>query len=194
MPTQAQYRDLMLSLLPGSYTHSAGSQVYKVANKLAAKWARLSLRIDQLRLETWPGTAVETIGEWEQFLLLPSPSATSLAQRQANCVAVFARRVVPTKPQLVALLSSILGFSVRVIETKKAHLVDLDPQYWRYGSRIGIEFGVGRYPDAMTLRQVQALIAKIKQSHTTYYYVETHGFKLGSSRLGFSSLSHSEWS
>ncbi len=194
MPSQAEYRDLMLGMLPDSYTKAEGSEVWKVADCLAAKWARLSTRIDALRLETWPGTAVETIGEWERFLLLPSPCAVTLEQRQANCVAVFTRRVTPTRGELVALLRSVLGFDVRLIETKKSHLVDLNPKYWKYGSRIGIEFGMGKYPDAMRLRQVQALIARIKQSHTFYYFVEQHGFYAEVSRVGYTSIAHSTWS
>jgi hypothetical protein len=186
MPTQAEYRDLMLGMLPDSYTKEAGTEVYKTANCLAAKWARLSERIETLRLETWPGTAEETIVEWERFLLLPSPSATTLAQRQLNCVAIFTRRIVPTKAQLVNLLAPVLGFSVNVVETKRA---SLSLAYAKYVSRIGIEFGFGNYPDAVKLRQVQTLIDRVKQSHTAYYYVEMHGFILDVSRLDYTSFS-----
>jgi len=84
------------ALPPGkAWTRRVGSWLHKLTAGASIEFGRVEGRVEQLLLEMWPGTAVETIADWERILGLPDTCAdapSTLALRQAAAESAFVSR------------------------------------------------------------------------------------------------------
>ena len=85
---------------------------------IAVEFSRLHARTCDLLAEGWPGTATESIDDWERVMGLPDPCTGPLATLEARRRAILAKMASngdPTVANITAYLQS-LGFEVEIVE------------------------------------------------------------------------------
>jgi uncharacterized protein YmfQ (DUF2313 family) len=90
---------------------------------------------DFLQNESFPGTAVAMLPDWEKALGLPDPCVTdalTIPQRQAACIARLAGGFDPTPANFIALAAQ-LGFTITITQFPAT----------RFGARFGSSFARG---------------------------------------------------
>lgn len=83
-----------------------------------AELARVDCRLDDLVRESYPGTAVELLDDWERELGLPGECGTpptELAARQAAAAAKFSQRGGQSRAFFIDL-AAMLGFPISIFE------------------------------------------------------------------------------
>ena len=107
--------ELLVSLLPdGPYSkeiQGGGSppQYALVLQAAAAVLDALDSRVDALLAELFPGTAVETLAEWEAVFDLHPATGATVAQRQAAVLAAWQLKPSMSVPYIEGVLETLLG-------------------------------------------------------------------------------------
>lgn len=164
---------MMLELLPPGkvWRLDEDSVLFKLFAACADELGRVTDRADNLLDEADPSTADELLPEYERELALESTG--TLAERQARVVArrVARQRYRPVDFQIA--LAPLLGLDpadVEVIERTHAIAVTMgdDREIFRF-----FIFRDPALPGTYYVSSAQALVDKIKPSHTLGYVIES---------------------
>lgn len=169
------YARMMMALLPpGRVWRFVGSVLEDFFLACAEELHRLDARVGNLLDESVPSTAVELLPEYESELELESSGSTE--ERQARVVARHVARQRYRPVDFQTALAPLFGMdaaSVPVLERTHAIASSMGDD------RLIFEFFVYRdptLPGAYYLTEAQALIDKIKPSHTVGYAIESIDF------------------
>ena len=117
MDLRAKYRELCFSLVPlGLFNHqreNAKSAIYKLFDGLAAEFARIHQRADDLVLEANPASTAELLQLWEETLGITPNSTDTTAKRRARVVARFLEEGGQSREYFIALAAA-LGFEIEI--------------------------------------------------------------------------------
>lgn len=118
--TADDYAEVMADLRPSGavWPRDPASVQMLTLRGLATEYARLHGRDCDLLEESYPGTATETITDWERVLGLPDPCTGTLGTLQERRNAVLAKMAYtgdPTLENIEAYLRN-LGFDVEIEE------------------------------------------------------------------------------
>ena len=140
--TGADYTAALFDLLPHGaiWPKKPQSTLGKIVAGIGDFFMRFQNRAcDLLEQESFPGTAIELLPDWERALGLPDPCVTAtltVAQRQAACVARLAGSFDPTAPNLIAYALSF-GFTITITHpaanTAVIHAQAVTVTYFRAG-------------------------------------------------------------
>jgi uncharacterized protein YmfQ (DUF2313 family) len=112
----ADFLTALLDLLPRGRAW-IGTNLRALLAGMADNFLRLQQRsCDLSETESFPGTAIEMLPDWEQALGLPDPCVTdalTVAQRQAACIARLAGSFNPTAANMIAYAAAI-GFTITI--------------------------------------------------------------------------------
>ena len=125
-----------------------------------------------LQTECFPGTAVELLPDWERALGLPDPCmphTTTIALRQAACIARLAGGFNPTAANLIAY-AALLGFVITITypaaNTIVIHAHAVSVTYFRFGESV---FG-DRLSDFTDNSALECLMAAVIPAHVAYSF------------------------
>lgn len=171
------YTGMMLALLPpGRVWRLVESTLFKLFAGAADELGRLDARSLALVEEADPRTAVELLPEYEEELGLDSTGTT--AERQARVVARTIARQRYRPSDIATALAPLLGLDASdlvVIETSHAAAVAMGDVREIY------RFFVSRDPQlggTWFVASAQALLDKIKPSHTLGFVIESDDFEV----------------
>ncbi|WP_370236650.1 YmfQ family protein [Brevundimonas sp.] len=147
MANEADYTAQLQQLLPTgpAWTRDPDSVLTQVLASLAAEFARLDARAEQLLDELHPRTTLEMMTDWERVLGLPdacTPVLGTLAERRAAIIQKLASMGGQTPAFYIALAAN-LGFEIEIIEQDPdvatyAPLLDVSDGRWRLVWRVHV--------------------------------------------------------
>ena len=114
MDLETQYSNQADNLLPRGNLWEGMATIKAILRVAARAFARVHARFEDLKRESDPRTAVETLEDHERVLGLPDECTligTTITERQLNCHRKHARTAHRTKADFVALALEI-GFTV----------------------------------------------------------------------------------
>lgn len=167
-------RSMMKLLPPGRIWRFVGSLLTKLFAGASDELERVDVRAGQLLRESKPANADELLAEYEADLDL-APDGTN-AQRVGRVVGRFVARQRYRPVDFQVALAPMLGqlaADVEVIETSHAVAVSMGDDREIY------EFFIYRdptLPNAYDVEGAQALVDKIKPSHTLGHVIESVDF------------------
>jgi len=174
-PQALRYSRMLMSLLPpGKVWRYVGSTLSDLFLGCADELERVEGRVDDLIEESDPRTATELLPEFERELGLVA--AATITERRANIVArLIARqrfRPVDFRTALAGLLGQ-LPTDVVVIERSRAYAISVgdDREIYRF-----FVYRNPALPGTYFLASAQALVDKIKPSHTVGTVIESINF------------------
>lgn len=170
------YARQFAALLPPGRTWKllGDSKLQKLLLGIADEFARLDGRVDDLQAEAIPSLAVELLADYERELALPSDGTN--AERQARIVARIIARQRYRPVDFQNALAPLLGQApadVVVMERSAAFAASVNDV------REIFRFFIYRDPAApgtYYIASAQALVDKIKPSHTLGYVIESVSF------------------
>lgn len=116
--TSDDFLGALIDLLPRGRAWQ-GRNLRQLLAGIADNFLRFQQRsCDLSEVESFPGTAVEMLPDWERALGLPDPCITdaqTIVQRQAAVIARLAGGFDPTAENFVALAAS-LGFTITITQ------------------------------------------------------------------------------
>lgn len=173
IPPPNKYSRMMMNLLPpGKVWRLIGeSLTLTLLAANADELGRLEDRSVNLLNEADPRTAVELLPEYESELELPSTGTN--AERQARIVALLISQQGFRPVDFQTALAPLLGSVITVLERTHAIADAMGDD------RLIFEFFIYRdptLPGTYFLASAQALIDKIKPSHTIGYAIESIDF------------------
>jgi uncharacterized protein YmfQ (DUF2313 family) len=191
--TAEDYAQVMADLLPRGWAWSRepdGVQML-VMEGLAAEFARVHARDCDLLAESYPGTALETLTDWERICGLPDPCTgplVTIQQRRAAILAKLAARGGQSRQYYIDLAATA-GFDITITEYQPFragrsrvgdHLADEQWQfYWRVDSWEAAEkiisFRAGQSTVGEPLRLwgneiLECLIGAVAPAHTVVHF------------------------
>lgn len=141
------YVQQLQSLLPrgAAWTPAPGSVLKRLLTGLAAEFARLDRRCDDLLAEMNPRSTYEMVGDWERVLGLPdgcTPILGTLEERRLQIVQKLASLGGQTPAYFVAL-AAYLGIEIEVHEFDPdvdayADSLDISDGRWRLVWRVDV--------------------------------------------------------
>lgn len=154
----AYARQLRQLLPPGRlWNLEPDSATFKVLQALADSFARVGDRCDALMLETLPGTALETLGDWERVLGLPDSCSaevpTSITERQTAAQLKYVSQGGQSPAYFIALALA-MGYTAsislyQVCRSGSAHCGDLIyNEAWAYAWLVTIS---GQPPESVSI-------------------------------------------
>ena len=146
--TADDYTQVLADLLPRgwAWTRELSSVQMLVISGLAAEFARIHARDCDLLAESYPGTALETLTDWERICGLPDPCTGVLGTIQQRRMAILAKLAMRggQSRQYYIDIAAALGFTITITEYQpfrvgkgraSEHLSGLDwIFYWRVTS------------------------------------------------------------
>lgn len=175
--TAAAYARMLIALLPAGrlWRIVGGGLLVRLLEGCALELERLDGRARALLEEADASTAVELLPEYESALGLPSTG--SVDERQARVVARLIARQRYRPIDFRAALAPVLGLSpsqVTVIERSRADAIamDDDGEIFRF-----FVYRNPSLPGAYYLGSAQAIVDKIKPSHTAGHVIESIDFR-----------------
>jgi uncharacterized protein YmfQ (DUF2313 family) len=163
----------------------------RVIGGLAAEFARVHSRDCDLLAESYPGTALETLTDWERICGLPDPCTGTLGtiqERRAAILVKLASRGGQSRQYFIDIAAA-LGFQISITEYRPFRvgygrtslpLFDSEWQfYWRVTSfeqnQKIISFRVGQSATREPLRFwgndiLECLISNLKPAHTIVHF------------------------
>lgn len=171
-------RRMLASLMPQGKLRLDGDGVLgSVLLASADELGRVDGRIDDLLNEADPSTAVELLPEYERELDLVA--APSIPERRANIVALTVRRQGFRPADFQQALALLLGQDagdVVVIERTRAQVIAMgdDREIFRF-----FIYRDPTLPGTYFLASAQAMVDRMKPSHTAGYVIESTAFKVG---------------
>jgi uncharacterized protein YmfQ (DUF2313 family) len=119
--TAEDYAQLLADLLPRGWAwpRDPDTVLMRTFAGLAAEFARIHGRDCDLLTESYPGTALETLTDWERLCGLPDPCVapplTTLQERRAAVLARLASRGGQSRAYYIAVAAA-LGFDITITE------------------------------------------------------------------------------
>jgi len=187
--TADDYAQVLADLLPRGWAWSRDptSVLMRTIEGLAAEYARIHARDCDLLAESYPGTALETLTDWERICGLPDPCTGVLGtiqQRRLAILAKLASRGGQSKQYFIDVAAAV-GFHITIEEFRpfrvgrnrtSHHLYGADWNYywrvtsWEANQKI-IAFRTGQSATRERLRQwgndlLECLIRSLAPAHT----------------------------
>lgn len=174
------YARMMIALLPpGKLWRTIGSTLYNLFLGCADELARVHERSADLLSESVPSTAIELLPEYERELGITDPAATT-AERQANIVARLVARQRFRPVDFQQALAPLLGQDPDDVDVReRSHAAAMTMGAFPITGDEIFRFFIYRNPalgGAYFLASAQALVDKIKPSHTKGYVIESVSF------------------
>lgn len=118
--TPEDFANVMADLLPWGmvWPRDPDTDLMRTWSGLAVEYARLHQRDCDLLAESYPGTCIETIGDWERICGLPDPCTgplDTLQQRRAAVLAKLAARGGQSRQYYIDL-AAIYGYTITITE------------------------------------------------------------------------------
>jgi uncharacterized protein YmfQ (DUF2313 family) len=118
--TADDYAQVLADLLPRGWAWSREltSVLMLVLEGLAAEFARITARDCDLLAESYPGTALETLTDWERICGLPDPCTGTLGSIQERRAAILAKLAMRggQSRQYYIDVAAALGFVITITE------------------------------------------------------------------------------
>jgi len=199
--TGDDYAQAMADLLPRGWAWSRDprSVLMLTIEGLAAEYARVHARDCDLLAESYPGTALETLTDWERVCGLPDPCTGTLGtiqQRRLAILAKLAARGGQSKQYFIDVAAAV-GFHITIDEFKPFrvgrnragdHLYGKDWLfYWRVTSWEAnqkiVAFRTGQSATRERLRKwgnemLECLIRSLMPAHTIVQFAYQQGQSL----------------
>ena len=185
--TAEDYAQVLSDLLPRGWAWPIDPEtiLMLVISGLAVEFSRVHARVCDLLTEAYPGTALETLSDWERVTGLPDdclPANDSLTARRQAVLLKLAARGGASKEYFIRLMAA-LGFRITITEfepfrtgqNRATHR--LYGQNWMYAWRITAPqetvtpFRVGQNTAGDRLRTwgnavIECILNRLKPAHT----------------------------
>jgi uncharacterized protein YmfQ (DUF2313 family) len=199
--TVEDFAQVLADLLPRGWAWSRepGSVQMRMITGLAAEFARVQNRDCDLLAESYPGTALETLTDWERICGLPDPCTGVLGtiqQRRAAILAKLAMRGGQNKQYYIDIAYAV-GFQITITEYKPfrvgvSHSGDmLNGEDWLYYWRVTsfeestkiYSFRVGQSVTHEALRYwsntlLECVILSVAPAHTIVHFAYQQSWSL----------------
>jgi uncharacterized protein YmfQ (DUF2313 family) len=172
----ADYTSALFDLLPRGaiWPRFQNTTLYKIVAGLGDFFMRFQNRACVLlEQESFPGTAVEMLPDWETALGLPDPCTAGLAmtvtQRQAACVARLAGSFNPTAANLIAYAATfglVITITYPAANTIVIHGYPVSVTYFRAGQSFAGDLLSTFTPNAL----LECIMAPVIPAHVAYSF------------------------